>query len=225
MAGALTAAHAVKGEKMANSIHVEAGNLEDDDDGIAKGQTLAAAGDVDLDGDLVTDGVAVLTGAGYARQVEITSTGDDTGVIFTLYGFNATGNMQEERVTGTSAGVATSTLYFRTITRIAASGATDGDISVGVNEEGVTRIVNIDTALNPSQVSVTATAIGTINYTLQWTTGDIQGNPIWVDSTDMTGEAGDSFATIMYPATGMRIKLNSGDGEVAADFLQSGLGN
>lgn len=210
---------------MASSIHVEAGQLTGDDDGIATDQTLAAAGDVDLDGVLVVDGVAILTGTGSARRVEITSAGDDAGVVFTLYGFNATGNMQEDRVTGASAGVAVSNLYFRTITRVAASGATDGDISVGVNEEGVTRIVNIDTALNPSQVSVTATATGTISYTLQWTTGDIQGNPVWVDSTDMAGETGDSFGTIMYPATGMRIKINSGGGAVAADFLQSGLGN
>lgn len=192
---------------------------------IALSQSLLTAGNVVLDGALVAGGVATLTSAGAARQVIITSASDDTGITFTLYGTNATGNPISESFAGASGGVATSTLYYRTITRIAASGATAGDITVGTNGVGVTRVANIDTALNPGNATVVINVTGTVNYTLQWTVDDIQGTPAWNSDPVLATVATSGSTSYAMPISGVRILVNSGTGAIAATLLQSGLGS
>lgn len=210
---------------MANPVTVSSTLPTADADGIAAAQTLAAAGNVAINGALATGGVATLTSAGTARQVLITSAADDTGVVFTIYGTNATGNPIQENLTGTSGSTATSALYYRTVTRVYASAATAGDITIGTNGVGVSRVVNIDTALNPIQVTIVAAVSGTINYSLQWTDGDIQGSPVWTTDANMASKSGAFTANNLFPVSGYRMLINSGTGTVTATYLQSGLGS
>ena len=93
-----------------------------DPDGIATSQTPGAAGDLTLNGALVSDGVATIKQTGsdannrpYSRHgqlVTITSAGDDSGRTFTITGETAEGGIRSEEVTGANAGAATSTNYF-----------------------------------------------------------------------------------------------------------------
>lgn len=195
-----------------------------DDNGIAESQSPLAAGNLTLNGVLVSSGVAILTTAGIARQVVITSGGNDSDKTFTIYGTNATGNAISEVLTGASGAAATSALYYRTVTRIAISAASAGTVIAGTNGVGVSRIVNIDTALNPINVSITTAVTGTVNYTIQYTTGDIQGSPVWTN--DAGGAKTGAFATTYTtPISGVRILINSGTGVVTTNIVQSGLGS
>src|SRR5690606_9059542 len=102
-----------------------------DADGIAEAQTLSGAGDVEL------DGVALIDEAGSPydgkilldppRRVIIDSAGDDSGVTFTIYGTDRVGTPIEETVQGANASSVTSTMVYKTVERIAASGATADD--------------------------------------------------------------------------------------------------
>jgi hypothetical protein len=72
-------------------------------------------------------------GIGY--KVTITSAGDDSGDTFTIVGHamgTAPGIVTTEAVTGSNAGVATSTNYYDSITSITVSGASAGNVSIGV---------------------------------------------------------------------------------------------
>ena len=99
-----------------------------DDNGISAAATLSGAGNLTIGGALADGGSVTLTDA---RNVIITSAGDDRGDTFTVTGTDEAGNAQTEAITGANAGVATGTSYFTTITQIACSGATTGNVEAG----------------------------------------------------------------------------------------------
>ena len=68
---------------------------------------------------------------GNYKQVSIKSSGDDSGVTFTITGTNYWNNAQTDTVTGGNNSVVTSTKYFKTVSKIEASGATDGVVTSG----------------------------------------------------------------------------------------------
>ena len=93
------------------------------------GITLSGAGDLTLDGSFVSSGTAAMPGN--YKQVSIKSSGDDSGVTFTITGTNYWNNAQTDTVTGGNNSVVTSTKYFKTVSKIEASGATDGIVTSG----------------------------------------------------------------------------------------------
>ena len=66
-----------------------------------------------------------------AKQVAISSVGDDSGLTFTIFGTDFAGNPINENLTGTNAGVASSVLRYQSVTQIAVSGATAANVSAG----------------------------------------------------------------------------------------------
>jgi len=104
-----------------------------DADGVCQAQTLAAAGDLVLNGALYkADTTAHL---GTAAAIRITSAGDDTGITFTVYGTDNHGGSVEETVTGASGSYVDTVTTFKTIDRIIASGASAGNVSAGTAED------------------------------------------------------------------------------------------
>lgn len=209
---------------MANPITIAATLPTADDDGIAKSQSPGAAGYLTLDGDLVSNGVAVLTSAGCARQVLLTFGSSEVGKTFTVVGTNATGNRISESIAG-AASTATSVQYYRTVTSVYISAASAGTIIVGTNGVGSTRVVNIDTALNPSTTTLVVTVSGTVNYTVQWTVNDIQGTITWNNDPVLATQTSGGSTSYAMPVSGLRILINSGTGTVSGTMLQSGLGS
>lgn len=104
------------------------GPAASDDNGISAAATLSGAGNLTIGGALADGGSVTLVDA---RNVIITSAGDDRGDTFTVTGTDEKGDAQTEAITGANAGVATGTSYFTTITQIACSGATTGDVEAG----------------------------------------------------------------------------------------------
>jgi hypothetical protein len=107
-------------------------------------------------------------GIGY--KVTITSAGDDSGDTFTIVGHamgTAPGAVTAEEVVGANAGAATSANYYDSITSITASGASAGNVSIGV--------LGTSVALPRSRIKglyyVATSAAGSIAVNLNATTG------------------------------------------------------
>ena len=157
-----------------------------DANGICTAQTPTAAGNLTLDGALCAtingnsvyapsvSGTAAIADGAWARKIGITSDADDSGVTFTVYGTDVNGKALSEAVTGPSSTVAYTTMStaanFKSVTKIATSGSTTGNITVG------TAAVAAD---------IYARALGTIPYQ-----STITGIKVWV---------GEAFASTADP--------------------------
>lgn len=206
-------------------------------DSIATSQSVASATDLTLDGALsaqeyvyvaqippdVTTRVATLSPAGF---VTITSAGNDSGITFTIYGTNNSGASISETVTGANASTATSTLSFKTVTRVATSGATASTVEVGTAQSGQTDWIPMD-IYTPSQVTnVSVTVSGTINYTVQYTNEDpfdlsitqqAVSHPTAALVGATTSQTAGVTGTLMRA---MRFKVNSGSGTARVTIVQ-----
>ena len=188
-------------------IHIDPDNV--DADGLSVAAAVAAAGDLTLGGALTSGGVFT---ADYARQISITSSGNDSGRTFTVTGTDANGLTQTEAVTGPNAGTVESTKYFKTITSISADAACAGNISVGTVDEFVTGVVPLDFQNgNVKTVSIEDIS-GTIEVAVEQTFSNVfdRSNINYfaahADITDITAAA---HAELDNNATGVRLVCNS----------------
>jgi hypothetical protein len=103
-----------------------------DADGIAQSQSPSGAGDLTLDGTLVSSGVATLD---VPRAVSITSDADDSGNTFTITGEDEYGYAVVEEVTGPNADTANSGKAFKKVSNIAIDGSAAGNITAGTADK------------------------------------------------------------------------------------------
>ena len=167
----------------------------------------------------------------HARRVLFTSSGTDTGITFTVTGFDVANNPQSEVLTGGSNGSPVYTvLDYLTVSSIVASGASAGTVSVGTNGIAGSAWVRLDDWAM-SQVAIQATVSGTINYTLQQTLDDpndpsspvAESSITWVNSSDSavvsaTATAQSNYA---YAPKMARVLVNSGSGTVTVTYTQA----
>jgi hypothetical protein len=92
---------------------------------IAAAQTLGGAGNMTLTGSAVNDG------SNMASTVTLTSTGNISGVTFTVTGTDASGSAATEDITGPNNNTVTGSTAFLTVTQIAADGAVATNTSAG----------------------------------------------------------------------------------------------
>lgn len=103
---------------------------------VALAQAVAGAGNLTINGTAAAGGVATLGVANTtlaARRIIITSTGSDSAIVFTVTGTNRYGVVQSETITGVTTTPVQSQYDYQTVTQIAVSGATAGNISAGTN--------------------------------------------------------------------------------------------
>jgi hypothetical protein len=179
------------------------------------------------------NGVATIT---QPRRISFTSGGADTGITFTITGTDVNGNTQSSTVTGASGAAAYSTLSYKTITSIIASGATATTLTVGTAADSISggaassRWVRFDNWA-PSYISIQCTVSGTVNYTVQSSMDDPNApiNPpaasavTWVNSSDadVVGATTTVNSNFIFAPVWARVVLNSGTGTVTAQFMQS----
>lgn len=209
-----------------------------DADGICASQSAAGAGNLTLDGALVSGGVAVLTDYGFERAVVITSAGNDSAKTFTIYGLNSSGNPIQQAVTGANAGAATSTMLFYKVTRVAVSAATASTVTVGTNGVISSRWLQLDANLTPFSVGIGVVVSGTINFTVQYTYDNIQlltapsptapavpVIPTAFNLTALASKTANTDSSITAPVTAVRLVANSGTAPASASatVVQAGL--
>ena len=115
---------------------------------VALTQALAAAGALTLNGAAVTAGIAQLDSQ---RRISILSSGNDSGLVWTVSGTMQSGATISENVTGGNA-VAVMTLQdFYTVTSVVGSGATAGTVQVGTNSTGSSAWIPVDAFMGPEQ--------------------------------------------------------------------------
>lgn len=103
-------------------------------DTIAQAQSRGAAGNLTLNGTLVSAGTGTFA---INRKLGITSAGNNTGVNFTITGTDASGNAQVETRAGPNATTVFTTGRWKTITQIATNAATVGNVWCGKAPESV----------------------------------------------------------------------------------------
>jgi len=183
------------------------------------------------------DGLATMD---MQRRIIITSSGDDTGITFTLTGTDGTGAVITEVLTGANAGAATSALSYKTLTSVLTSGAAAGTVTVGTNGMADSFWVRFDDFAGNSQVAIQCTpdgATGTVQQTLedpnrvtntvapntfQWTPAEIT----WLDHPDanLVGFSTPVQGNYGYAPLFARVTLTSGSGSITTTFRQAYMG-
>lgn len=194
---------AIQKTKLIDPIPVDA-------DGISVAQAVGGAINLTLGGALTSGGV--FTGD-MARQIGILSAGNDAGITFTVYGTDVDNKTITEVVTGSAGapGTAETSLYFKTVTRIASSGAAAGNVSVGTVDEAVTNTIPLDKYnSDPATISL-EDFTGTINVSVDETFSDIQNADVleWYAVTALASKTSATRSDISNHATGVRIRVNS----------------
>lgn len=193
---------------------------------VCASQTKAGAGNLTINGANATAGVATFT---VAYAVSVTSDADDSVRTFTITGTDASGNVITETITGPNTTTVYTTSVFKTVTQVAISGASVGNITVGFGGFGATAPLSLDYNGRPEvglQVNVD-TATGTPTWTVQQTYDNPQTNlyPVWFDhpSADMVSETVSRQGSYAYAPLAVRLKITSSTGGATITVVQYGL--
>lgn len=200
---------------------------------VCASQTEGATLTLLINGSSASGGVATLD---TQRRLIITSGGDDSGVIFTIYGTVEGGAAVTEAVAGTNGGVATSLRDFLTVTKIAQSGAIASTVEVGTNTVGSTPWQLVNKQFGPMDLSWQFVPTGTVNVTIEGTNERIMV-PIYIyappvapipDAYPVSGL--EALTTASYAAqessmNAWRMTVNSGTGVAKVSGIQSGIRN
>lgn len=197
-----------------------------DDDGICTSQTPLGAGNLTLNGALVSGGVAIF---GAQQFVTIACAGSDAARIFTIYTVGQTGQTGSFTLAGSSGSTTTATIGALKVTRVAVDAATAGAIKVGIVGQGRQYPIAVDLDQNPTTINVSVDVTGTINYSVQHTYNILSiGNPdtwTWFNCADaaVVSKAVDAFAAYTSPPTAIAILINSvtAPGQVVFRVIQA----
>jgi len=190
-------------------------DLDDvDPNGVFEDQTLGGAGNFSLDGAGVSGGVWT-SPDGIAKQIGFESTGNISGVTFTVTGFaDEAGHLAiTEALAGPNNSTVETSNYFYSITSIAASGAVGTNTEAGPVDEAVSQIIPVD--WRGGELSVYVGVTGTINWTLEQSFSDINdasGAPfVWIgsDDTAMVAATSSQSTTFYGIPRALRVKVNS----------------
>lgn len=99
-----------------------------DTDGISTAASISGAANLTIGGALASGGSVTMD---CPRNVTILSAGDDSGITFTVTGTDESGTAITEVITGADTGTATGSSFFQTVTQIATSGSSAGNVSAG----------------------------------------------------------------------------------------------
>jgi VCBS repeat-containing protein len=142
------------------AVFIQADTDAADADGIATSQTPSGAGNLTINGAKASGGVATFNAA---RQVTITSAGDDQARTFTITGTDVNGNALTEAVAGADTAAATSTKHFLTVTQIAVDDATTGAVTAGMNTSAIAVVFAGRSRLKGAFIVNSATA-GSVSF-------------------------------------------------------------
>lgn len=191
---------------------------------IALSQSPGSAGNLTLNGALVSGGVATLD---IPRRVLITSAGNDSGITFTVIGTGFNGLAQTEVVSGGNAAAVYTNHDFKTVTRISISAASASTVTVGTNGVGSSIPVILDTVVNPASYGAAVIVTGTVNYNVEMSYDDFAplwdlniNTPTWFAASGFSSQTTNQSGTIAGPCTMIRLTVNSGTGTASLKLIK-----
>ena len=196
--------------------------MQVDRDGIAQAQTLGGAGNLTLNGALVSSS---LYSHNTAQKIGIYSASDLSGVTFTVNGEGYSGttglfsSSLSEAVTGPNATTVETTNYFTKVTSVAAGGAVGSNVEVGPSDEAVSQPIPLD-RYSEFNTGLTVVISGTINVDVQHTMSDIfnDSTPTWVDHDSLAAVTATTSGNYAVPVSATRLLVNSASNGATAKF-------
>lgn len=155
------------------------------------------------------------------RRIAVTSVGNDSGITFTVTGTarNEQNNAaQSETITGTNAGVVSTTQDFLTVTSVVPSGNTASTVTVGTNNTASGPWVVWDSFVTPFQVNIQGNVLsGSPTWNVEVTQDDVFGT--WLPSTvpfprayiwsGLMNQTGVQFGQLTQPYRASRLTLTA----------------
>lgn len=171
-------------------------------------QTTVGAGALLLNGS--TAGTLCSAKPWMAYRLDLTSTGNISGVNFTITGTGTNGEAVTETIAGPNNNTVTTTSYFSKVTSITVDGAVGTNTRIGSTGQFRSADIPLDLYIPGWTVDVHVT--GTINYSVQKmfervTQPSITGNPFAIDN--LTTQAADANQTLSESPSALRVVANS----------------
>lgn len=199
-----------------------------DADSIAALQTTSGSGSFILNGDLVSispSGIRTVTLPGIQRTVSLTSTGNISGVNFTIVGTDTRGAAVTETRAGPNNNTVETTATYHTITSVTVNGAVGTNTSVGTGTTGSTRWYAGDIWQTPFQQTLQVEIpSGTINVTVQATSDDVNEDsaPVTFNHPTMAAITASTLSNWAFPCRFTRMVVNSAtDGLATFTVIQA----
>ena len=201
-----------------------------DDDNICLSQTPSGAGNLIIAGAAASGGVASLD---TQRVVLITTASDEGGKTLTVYGTNQSGDAVQQTITGPNATTGSTTINFKTVTRVAVSAAFTGAVRVGTSGVGASEWVMANFNITPFSYAWSAVLGGTANVTVQYTLDNVNtiasgtAPTVWPVATSaptsLSGASSSATGSISTPFYAWRLLINSGTASVTVTGIQAGI--
>ena len=190
-----------------------------DDDGVFQNQTLGGANNFVLNGAGVVSGQWVTPDL-FAKQIGFASTGNISGVNFTVSGYQDKNKTIpiSEIIAGPNNNTVETTNYFYSIQSISASGAVGTNTKAGAVDKAISQIIPVKRSYSDRserQIGLTFIVTGTIDYTVQQTNDNVQSltnrNFNWLDhdDSDLVNAAISKNGNYIAVPQAMRVKINS----------------
>ena len=192
--------------------------LDDDANGVCVDQTTGEAANLLINGALATGGVATIA---EAQIMSIEGSGDNSGITFTITGTDSDGKSHSEVVTGSNAGTAVSTTYFKTITQIAASDAVTGNVEIGpLKANGAVTKTYCLNYLKPDfgvglyvtlegSAAMTYTVDHSEDYPFDSYTNGYQSDATWRATSGLSSLTASDESNIAFPCHAVRLRQSA----------------
>ncbi|MCP4613023.1 MAG: hypothetical protein GY845_30385 [Planctomycetes bacterium] len=181
-----------------------------DRNGISVAQTTAGAANLTITGAYASGGVATTD---VPRHVSIYSSGNLSGVTFTVTGTDRFGNAISEAITGPSNATVIGLYNFKTITQVAASGAVGTNVEVGTANALESQWIPVGRTPNYG-VMVVLSSGASLTYSVHYTPDDVfaasfqenDASPLDL-STDTTDATTTQDETCTAPMRALRLEI------------------
>ena len=131
-----------------------------------------------LSGSLTLDGL-LSNSTDLDANVTITSSGNDSGITFTVTGYDLDGLYQTETITGSNASQSVGSKVFKSITSIVSSGNAAGTLNIGTRASSYNlKTTNVNNATNTTEVPINASA----QYLVKKLSTELSGTGIAVEA-------------------------------------------
>lgn len=170
-----------------------------DRNGVCTAQSKAAAGNLTIDGDLATSGVATMD---VPRHVSVYAAGNNSGVTFTVTGTNRDSVAMTESITGPNATTVKGNKNFLTITQVAVDAATTGNVEVGSADELESKVIPVDHYAPTLTYSVKVSSGASLTHNFKFTTDNVQASTFDESTAKWYDDLGTDTEDIAYASIG-----------------------